>query len=268
MSSARNGRRADGSRRLSGGRAPAQYASGPSSLVTFGSSWRSACRYRVGSDGARGTAEAGCRCRLHHAFDLHKALAGHVVRMVRSFRQVEYRRIADIGARHDLVPLVAGLGFDHIGQASPLVGPPFAIVAVHRRSVGQTGFLEQLVMELALDRTDRDELAVRGLVHAVVVGAAVEEVGFPLVGPAARAVDAVDGGHQRSGTLGHGSVHDLSLPGVTRLEQRGAHAEGQVHAAASEVAHQVERRARCLSRSDGMQCAGQGDVVDVVAGGV
>ena len=55
MSSARNGPRADGSRRLGGGRASAQYASGPSSLVTSGSSWRSACRYRVGSDGARGT---------------------------------------------------------------------------------------------------------------------------------------------------------------------------------------------------------------------
>ena len=57
--------------------------------------------------------------------------------------------------------------------------------------------LDQFVVELALDRTDRHVLPVGALVGAVEVGAGVEDVGAPLLVPRTRGVEPVDGGHQR-----------------------------------------------------------------------
>src|SRR5439155_15465034 len=52
-----------------------------------------------------------------------------------------------------------------------------------------------------------------------------------------------------------------------RFEQRAGDAEAEQHAAAAEVAHQVERRHRRLAfASESVQHAGEGDVIDVVAG--
>src|SRR5439155_353840 len=49
--------------------------------------------------------------------------------------------------------------------------------------------------------------------------------------------------------------------------QPAGDAEAEQHAAAAEVAHQVERRHRRLAfSSESVQHAGEGDVVDVVAG--
>ena len=57
-------------------------------------------------------------------------------------------------------------------------------------------------------------------------------------------------------------------PGPAGLEQPAHHAEGQQHAAAAEVAHQVERRHRRArpARPIIARVPRQGDVVDVVAG--
>ena len=74
--------------------------------------------------------------------------------MAGRLRQVQHRRIADVGAGHDLVPLIAGLGLDDLCQAGPLVGPRITVVAVHGGSVGEPCLFEQLVVELALDRAD------------------------------------------------------------------------------------------------------------------
>ena len=49
----------------------------------------------------------------------------------------------------------------------------------------------------------------------------------------------MDHRHERGRAVDHGGVHHLALAGTGRLEQGGHHAEGQQHAAAAEVTHQV-----------------------------
>ena len=78
----------------------------------------------------------------------------------------------------------------------------------------------------------------------------------------------MDHRRQQRGAVDHGGVDDLALARTAGLDQGGAHAEGEQHPAAPEVADQVERRDRALSRpADRVEGAGEGDVVDVVAGG-
>ena len=51
------------------------------------------------------------------------------------------------------------------------------------------------------------------------------------------------------------------------VDDGGQHAVGQQHAAAAEVAHQIEGRDGALAGpADGVESAGQGDVVDIVTG--
>ena len=81
--------------------------------------------------------------------------------------------------------------------------------------------------------------------------------------------EGVEHGHEHGGAVDHGRVDHLTLARRPRLEQGAGHAEGQEHAAAAEVAHQVERRHGLVAGPpDGVERAGQGDVVDVVAGGL
>ena len=57
------------------------------------------------------------------------------------------------------------------------------------------------------------------------------------------------------------------LPDFCASSRAHTHAEGEEHAAAAEVADQIERRHRRLAlAADGVQHAGERDVVDVVAG--
>jgi hypothetical protein len=50
------------------------------------------------------------------------------------------------------------------------------------------------------------------------------------------------------------------------MEQGGEHAEGEQHAAAAEIADHVDRRHRPVARPpEGVKCARQRDIVDVVA---
>ena len=51
------------------------------------------------------------------------------------------------------------------------------------------------------------------------------------------------------GAVDHGGVDDLALAGPLRLEEPGQQADRQQHAAAAEVADQVERRHRRLARA-------------------
>ena len=69
----------------------------------------------------------------------------------------------------------------------------------------------------------------------------------------------------------HGCVHNLAPARVAGLQQGANHPESEVHAAAAEVANEVERQNRGLALpADVVQGAGQRDVVDVVtsSGGV
>ena len=101
------------------------------------------------------------------------------------------------------------------------------------------------------------------------MGAAVQHVRTAVVLPHAGAVHADDGRQQQRRTVGHRGVDDLALAGLLRLQQAGHDAQGEQHAAAAEVADQVERRHRPAAVvADRVEHAGQGDVVDVVTGGV
>src|SRR5206468_2405731 len=104
------------------------------------------------------------------------------------------------------------------------------------------GVRAQLGVELRLDRADRDVLRVRRLVDVVEVGAGVEQVRAPLLAPDADGAEAVEHGAEHRGAVNHGGVDHLALAGAGGLDQRAGHAEGEEHAAAAEVANQVEGR--------------------------
>ena len=58
---------------------------------------------------------------------------------------------------------------------------------------------------------------------------------------------AVDDRHQRGGAVDHRGVDHLALARALALDERAGDAEREQHAAAAEVADQVERRDRRLA---------------------
>ena len=169
-------------------------------------------------------------------------------------------------SHHSSRVLVLKISRDALLERRPLA----PVHLVGQVAVGaEAGQLEQLGVELRLDRSDRDVLAVARLVDVVEVGAGVEQVRASLVVPDAHGPEGVEHGHQHRGAVDHGRVDDLALAGALGFEQGAHDAEGQEHAAAAEVADQVERRnGRLAATADGVERAGEGDVVDVVAGGL
>ncbi len=134
---------------------------------------------------------------------------------------------------------------------------------------GKTHAHEKLGVELGLDRADRDEAAVGGLVHVVEVRTGVEHVGAAFLAPPARLLRRVEDRHQRGGTVDHGGVDDLPLARPHALEQRADHAEREQQTAATEIAHEIQRRRRRLAApADRIERARERDVVDVVTGGL
>src|SRR5690606_38031295 len=100
-------------------------------------------------------------------------------------------------------------------------------------------------------------------------GAGVEHVHAAAVLPQAAAQESVDEGGQVGGAVHDGGVDDLAAAARPRLQEGGQDADHEVHAAAREVAEQVHRDLRgAAGAADGVQGAGDGDVADVVPGGV
>jgi hypothetical protein len=133
----------------------------------------------------------------------------------------------------------------------------------------QARLLQQLRVELRLDRADRDVLAVPGLVHVVEMRTGVQHVGAAFGLPPAALQRPVEDRHERRRSVHHRGVDDLAATRLRALDQRARDAEGQQHPAAAEVADQVERRHRGLAAAaDRVEGSRQGDVVDVVAGGL
>ena len=100
------------------------------------------------------------------------------------------------------------------------------------------------------------------------MGAAIQHVGAAVLGPHAAGLEAVEHGHQRGRAVAHGRVDHLALAGLPRADDPRHQAKGQIEGAATEIAHQVQRRDRLVLGADGVQGPGDGDVVHVVAGGV
>src|SRR3546814_17706139 len=78
------------------------------------------------------------RCRLDHPVALHERAPLHVVRVQRRLREGQDRREADVGALHDLAPLVAGLALEHAGEAL-LKGDPLRLVVMVRSEERRVG---------------------------------------------------------------------------------------------------------------------------------
>ncbi|OIQ66162.1 hypothetical protein GALL_522720 [mine drainage metagenome] len=187
--------------------------------------------------------------------------------MPRCFRHGQDRREADVGALHDLAPLVAGPGPEDVGQLLFQGRPGRAIHLRVESFVRKTGQLPQQRVELRLDRADRNEFAAGALIDAVEVRSAVEEIALAFFGPAAHRRQVEEHRHQRGGAIAHCRIHDLSLAGILRLQECGEHADDEVKRAAAEIADQVERWDRLFGAAGRGPGAGDRDVVDVVAGG-
>ena len=101
------------------------------------------------------------------------------------------------------------------------------------------------------------------------MGTRIEQIGAALVIPDSHRPKAVEEGHQRRSTVDHRGIDDLALTRGSGFEERAHHAEGEVHATTAEVADEVERRNRGFTLpTHRFEGAGEGDVVDVVAGGL
>ena len=179
-----------------------------------------------------------------------------------------------IGAKHTSVPSMIWHHSSRVfvlkilASRSFIAGHCVRSICAGSFSPSRPGELHQLGVELRLDRADRDVLAVLRLVRLVEVGARVEQVGAALA-PAAERVEAVDEGHQQRRTVDHRGVDHLALARRRALDQRRHDAEREQHAAAAEVADEVERRQRRLAlAADVRERARERDVVDVVAGGL
>ena len=131
--------------------------------------------------------------------------------MFRRFAHGQNRREADVGALHDLAPLLAGLCLEHIDQPSPERRPCLAIHLRVEVGVGKPGVLAQQRIKLRLDRTDRNEVAAGAFIDAVEVRAAVEEIAIAPFDPPARGRHVEEHRHQRRRAVAHGGIDHLSL---------------------------------------------------------
>ncbi len=178
----------------------------------------------------------------------------------------QHRRDAGVGALERGGPLVARAGAEHGREPLLQLRPALAVVLAGEVGVGEAQPGEQRGVELRFDRSDRDVPPVRAGVGVVERGGPVEQVDAPLVDPDLVREEAPEHLRQQARPVDHGRVDDLALPRALRLPQRREHADDQQHRAATEIPHQVQRRHRPLARpADGVQRAGQRDVVDVVA---
>src|SRR3954451_932500 len=192
-------------------------------------------------DAFLGAREARRGGGLREALDVDIGVARLGMRMLRGLLHGEHRREADVGALHDRAPFVARLGLEDAVEPALELGPRIAVVLRRQVLALEPGLLQQQVVELRLDRADRDVLAVLGLVGAVEMRAAVEQVHAALaVLPDARAGEAIDAAEQQRRAVDHRGIDHLALARALRLEESAHHAEGEQHAAAAEIAHQVE----------------------------
>src|SRR2546422_99540 len=142
-----------------------------------------------------------------------------------------------------------------------------ARAVVLRGDFANLQFGKQLLEKLVLDGADGNVFAILGLVDVVPGRAGVEDIARSLLRPVIGGKETREHRGKQRCALDHRGVDHLTAPRALRFEQRAGDAEAEQHAAAAEVAHQVERRHRRLAfASESVQHAGEGDVVDVVAG--
>src|SRR5579872_109020 len=223
--------------------------------------------YRFADDGGRAR-EAWRGCGLGGAVAVDEGLSRRHVGMSRGFREGEYRREADIAAFHDAAPFLAGLGLEYVRQFLPQRRPSGALHLGVERLIRQAGELPKQRVELRFDRSDGNEMATGASIDAVKMRPPIEEIAFTVLGPAAGRGKIEKHRHQRGRAVAHRRIHHLTLAGFARLQQSGEDTNHEIKRAAAEIADQIQRRHRPFRRADRGECAGEGDVVDVVTGGL
>src|SRR5581483_6931731 len=222
---------------------------------------------RRAADGRRGAAEAGGGGRLEDAAVLHEHAPGPVVRVVgrlgpRQHRAEAQARVADEG--FPLRPRPAGEGG---GEGRPHLGPVDRVERIAEVAV-EAEHADQRLEEVRLAGRHRHVAPVGRLVDVVPRRRPVEAVVLPLVVEFAEVALAVHERRQQRRAVHHGGVDHLALAGPTRLEQGAQDPDEAEHPAAPVVADQVEGRGRRRAApAEGVEDAGHGDVVDVVARG-
>ena len=217
------------------------------SLDAKPNSARTASVSTPGSCGARPisgmrAAEARGRRRLHDTLARDEGIALGIVGIGRDFAHGEHGRETGIAAVEDLLPFGARLGAERLGEALFERGPAAFVVLGGQLLAGKPEAVQQVFIEPLLDGADRHPFAVASFVDVVVGRAGIENVDAALVLPGALRAEAVDGGHQGRRAVDHGGIDNLALAGALRLEQRADDAEAEQHAAAAEVAHEIEWR--------------------------
>ncbi len=82
------------------------------------------------------------------------------MRMLRCFIQIEYWRKTDVAAFKQATPFVTRMHRDERGDARLDGGPLRHVPLLCRRNLGQSAFLQQQRVELRLESTERNPLAV------------------------------------------------------------------------------------------------------------
>ncbi len=194
--------------------------------------------------------------------------AGQVVRVARRLVPIEHRCEAGVAALQQRTPFVAAAAGKQLSQAGAHRRPAAAVALGIEQWLVQATALAQHGIELRLQRADGDEFAVGAGIGAVEGCAAVQQVVGAAVAPEAGGLEVEHHGREQSRTVGHRRVDHLALARALRLVDRAHQAEREQHAAATEVADQVQGHRRGLGRADRVQRTADRDVVEVMARGL
>ena len=132
-----------------------------------------ACHCRRRLYGGRCAAETRRGSRLRDAIDFNEALPRHIVRVLGSLLQVEYRCKTDIGAFEQRAPVITGLGSEENLELASEARPVLFIVLFCKLRVIYLAELEKQRVELGFNLAYANKLAVRTGVASVVMCTAV-----------------------------------------------------------------------------------------------
>ena len=187
--------------------------------------------------------------------------------MLRRFGHREDGCDARIGAVRQRCPLVPSAHRHCLREALAQHRPSRDVELTRQVLAVEPGNAQPLGVELRLEASDGDPLAVGGAVGVVERRARVEQVDPRLLAPHADRRHRVEEGHEQGRTIDHRGIDGLALSRALGMPQRGEHADKQQHGAAAVVADKVEGRCRRLVTSpDVRKHASHGDVVEVVPG--
>ena len=189
--------------------------------------------------------------------------------MVGDLAERQHRRDAGLGALEDGRPLVARAGGERGGEPLPQLRPARDVVLRRQVGVGsRPSPSSSCGVELRLQRRRRRRAGRPRRCRCRSTGAPPSSrLAARLVGPVTlcrRSAQVICMSRLAPSTIAASTT--WPRPERCASQQRREHADEQQHRAAAEVADEVQRRHRPLAGpADGVQRAGERDVVDVVA---